>query len=188
MGGVSGKVAAVAFLAGLACSLQAGWIHAKALLARGLVEAAWQRTLAGAGSQAPWPWADTHPVARLRCRRLGADVLVLAGSSGRTLAFGPGHVVGTAAPGALGNAVVGGHRDTHFAFLQNLEAGDLLEVVTARGATVVYRVEGARILDRRETAVMEDRGDQRLTLVTCYPFDTVVPGGPLRYVVTAAQS
>ena len=24
-----------------------------------------------------------------------------------------------------------------------------------------------------------------LTLVTCYPFDAVVPGGPLRYVVTA---
>jgi sortase A len=24
-----------------------------------------------------------------------------------------------------------------------------------------------------------------LTLVTCYPFDAIVPGGPLRYVVTA---
>jgi sortase (surface protein transpeptidase) len=25
----------------------------------------------------------------------------------------------------------------------------------------------------------------RLTLVTCYPFDAIEPGGPLRYVVTA---
>jgi sortase A len=24
-----------------------------------------------------------------------------------------------------------------------------------------------------------------LTLVTCYPFDALVPGGPLRYIVTA---
>jgi len=24
-----------------------------------------------------------------------------------------------------------------------------------------------------------------LTLITCYPFDAVVPGGPLRYVVRA---
>ncbi len=40
----------------------------------------------------PWPWADTHPVARLIAPAQDADVLVLAGASGRTLAFGPGHL------------------------------------------------------------------------------------------------
>ena len=30
-------------------------------------------------------------------------------------------------------------------------------------------------------------GDTRLTLVTCYPFDAIRPGGPLRYVVVAAS-
>ena len=28
-------------------------------------------------------------------------------------------------------------------------------------------------------------GGERLLLVTCYPFDALVPGGPLRYVVVA---
>jgi sortase A len=27
-----------------------------------------------------------------------------------------------------------------------------------------------------------------LTLVTCYPFDAIVPGGPLRYAVTAVAA
>ena len=30
-------------------------------------------------------------------------------------------------------------------------------------------------------------GDDRLTLVTCYPFDSPVPGGTLRYVVVATR-
>ena len=34
-------------------------------------------------------------------------------------------------------------------------------------------------------AVALDAAQPRLTLVTCYPFDAVVPGGPLRLVVTA---
>ena len=28
-------------------------------------------------------------------------------------------------------------------------------------------------------------GEARLTLITCYPFDALRAGGPLRYVVTA---
>ena len=32
---------------------------------------------------------------------------------------------------------------------------------------------------------MERTGVSELTLVTCFPFDTVRPGGPLRYVVHA---
>ena len=35
--------------------------------------------------------------------------------------------------------------------------------------------------------VLLDAGDDRLTLVTCYPFDARVPGGPLRYVVVAIR-
>jgi len=44
------------------------------------------------------------------------------------MAFGPGHLSGTPLPGEAGNAVVTGHRDTHFAFLRRLRLGDVLEV------------------------------------------------------------
>jgi sortase A len=164
----------------------AAWIEVKARLAQHLVRAAWQRTLAGERQARPWPWADTHPVARLVVPGQRVELFVLAGASGRTMAFGPGHVDGTARPGEAGNAVVSGHRDTHFAFLRRLREGDAILVERPDGVVRRYAVRGARIVDRRETWVAShDFDDTRLTLVTCYPFDAVRPGGPLRYVVTA---
>ena len=79
---------------------QASYIHAKAWLAQYLIRAAWERSLATGTTVKPWSWADTWPVARLVAPRQDADLYVLAGDSGRSLAFGPGHRFGTPAPGA----------------------------------------------------------------------------------------
>ena len=117
-------LAVAAALAGLGLLADAGWIHAKAALAQHLLAGAWARTRDGEARARPWPWADTWPLARLSVARLGVRRLVLAGASGRTLAFGPGHHAGTALPGAPGNAVISGHRDTHFRFLGELRPGD----------------------------------------------------------------
>ncbi|MFI4945542.1 MAG: class GN sortase [Burkholderiales bacterium] len=163
----------------------AAWIEVKAQLAQLLIRRAWRQESAGAGDTRPWPWADTHPVARLLVPSRGVDTFVLAGASGRTLAFGPGHLDGTSSPGARGNAVISGHRDTHFAFLRRLERGDLVVVEARDGRLRRFVVASTRIVDRRDLAVVADVGDTRLTLVTCYPFDALQPGGPLRYVVVA---
>jgi sortase A len=164
---------------------RAAWIEAKAHLAQWLIRRAWQQVAAGAGDVRPWPWADTYPVARLLVPRRGVDMVVLAGASGRTLAFGPGHIEGTAGPGAAGNAVISGHRDTHFAFLRRLRSGDEVVIVGRDGRAHRYVVASMRVVDRRDLWVTADAGDKRLTLVTCYPFDALRPGGPLRYVVVA---
>ena len=164
---------------------RAAWIAGKARLAQHLVRDAWGKTLAGGGHALPWPGAATYPVARLLVPGGGVDVIVLAGASGRPMAFGPGHLSGTPRPGEAGNSVVSGHRDTHFAFLRHLRAGDEIVVERRDGRHRRYVVEGSRIVDRRETGVLRDAVDTRLTLVTCYPFDALRPGGPLRYVVTA---
>ncbi len=164
----------------------AGLIEAKAWLAPLLIERSWQRSLARGGQPVkPWPWADTWPVARLRAPGHGIERLVLAGDSGSSLAFGPGHVTASATPGAPGLAVIGGHRDTHFAFLQSLRVGDALQLELPNGELRDYRVEQLRVVDTRREAVPVQRGEERLLLVTCYPFDAVVPGGPLRLVVDA---
>jgi sortase A len=166
---------------------EAAYIQAKAWLAQRLIAAAWDRSLASGAAVKPWPWADTFPVARLEAPRQGAVLMVLAGASGRTLAFGPGHVDGTPLPGDPGNAVISGHRDTHFAFLRELRSGDLLVVHSASGRLVRYIVSGIEVVRNKDVRVLLDTGDDRLTLVTCYPFDSPMPGGSLRYVVVATR-
>ena len=94
------------------------YIPAKAWLAQELMQRAWVRGQSGAARPVPWPWADTWPVARLTSKARAVDLIVLAGGSGRTLAFGPGHLSASAMPGETGNTVIAGHRDTHFEFLE----------------------------------------------------------------------
>jgi sortase A len=179
---------AAALILALAGALQFGhgaWIYAKAQLAQVLIENAWQRRLAGEPAPKPWPWADTSPVARLEAPAQGVRIYVLAGSSGRTLAFGPGHQAGTPNPGERGNSVIGGHRDTHLSFLRDVKRGELMRIERPDGVWVDYRVTELDVLDRRETWVLRDGGGTRLTLVTCWPFDALAAGGPERYVVIA---
>lgn len=172
-------------LAGAASFGRGAYILVKAQVAQSLLHAAWDRTRATGEAVKPWPWADTHPVARLIAPAQDADVLVLAGASGRTLAFGPGHLDGSALPGDTGNAIVTAHRDTHFRFLRTIAPGDELVVERADGATRHFRIRGTYVADYRELRLPRDTPVPTLTLVTCYPFDALNPGGPLRYVVVA---
>lgn len=164
-----------------------GWIHGKAWLAQALIARAWSAGLASGTAPPPWPWADTRPVARLEVPALGVDEIVLAGASGRTLAFGPGHLDGTAMPGAPGVSVVSGHRDTHFRFLERLRRGTVIRVERPDGTWQDYRVEQTRVVNVNDVSILPSAtGRPRLLLTTCYPFDAVTPGGDLRYLVLAA--
>src|SRR6267154_2711337 len=90
-------------LAGLVLFGQGAYIHAKALLAQVLLERAFSETIASGREVKPWSWADTWPVARIEVKRLHASAIVLAGSSGQALAFGPGHVELTPDAGERGD-------------------------------------------------------------------------------------
>ena len=187
-GGKRGAWAVAALLAlGFWQLGQGAYIPAKAWLAQELMQRAWLRVGAGEDRAAPWPWADTWPVARLSAKSHDVDLIVLAGGSGRTLAFGPGHLSASALPGEIGNMVIAGHRDTHFAFLRDVEPGTRVSVESFAGVTTEYEVIGRNVVDSRKGSLLLDTHDAVLTLVTCYPFDAVDPGGPLRFVVTARR-
>ena len=95
--------------------------------------------------------------------------------------------IGTAAPGAWGNSVIVAHRDTHFAFLRNLEIDEEIAIETATGALARYRVREVAIVDKTDTRVLDSADSAQLTLITCYPFDAVQPGSRQRYVVIAER-
>lgn len=169
---------------GLALVIQGLWIPTKAWAAQRLISRAWSEVREGRNQVRPWPWADTWPVARLRLTGSDPPLYVLAGASGQSLAFGPAHVSNSASPGELDHVVIAGHRDTHFAPLEHLAAGHEIEVETANGSTH-YRVDGTAVVHESRVDLLERTGRAELTLITCFPFDTIVPGGPLRYVVHA---
>jgi sortase A len=159
------------------------WIYAKAELAQVLLRRSWSETMAGRERVRPWPWADAWPVARIILP--DSDHIVLGGASGRNLAFAPGHLDGSAVPGGSGTCVIAGHRDTHFAALGDLVAGDTVQLEDASGSVSTYLVTASAVVDQGQTEVLANSSEPTLVLITCWPFDAVTPGGPLRYVVWA---
>ncbi len=185
--GQMGALVMATFLAGLGTwqVAAAGWIHAKAIVAQRLIAASWQQARAGGPARRPWPWADMRPVARLSVPKRGVELFVLDSATQRALAFGPAHVSGTSAPAGWGNTVLVAHRDTHFAFLRNLAVEDEIEIEGARGEPARYRVREVAVVDQSEARVLDFADTAQLTLITCFPFDTIQPGTRQRYVVIA---
>ena len=171
-------------VAGLILFGQGGYIHAKALLAQVLLERAFTATIATGRETKPWSWADTWPVARIEVKRIHASTIVLAGSSGQALAFGPGHLEQTPDAGERGVAVYSAHRDTHFRFLRDVAIGDEIEVTRSDGRTFRYRADSTSIVRYDASGIDPLSSGYELVLSTCWPFDALTPG-PDRYLLHA---
>ena len=171
-------------LAGLILFGQGAYIRAKALLAQVLLQRAFAETIATGRDTKPWSWADTWPVARIEVKRLSASAIVLAGSSGQALAFGPGHVELTANAGERGVAVYSAHRDTHFRFLKDVRIGDVIEVTRRDGNVFRYLADSHSVVRFDQFGIDPSSNEYELVLSTCWPFDAVTPG-PDRYLLHA---
>ena len=174
-------------LLGIGLAFIAGglWIPAKAMLAQHLLENAWQNTRKDKKVAKPWPWADTWPIARLTID--GKSTIVLSDAGGESLAFGPSHVSGSAKPGTMGTSVISAHRDTHFQVLKTVKPGNVVTLERADGTEQYYEVLETRILPNPELSLPLEDGRDRLILVTCWPFDAVVPDTQKRFAVLAER-
>ncbi len=172
-------------LSGLALAGQGAYIHAKAMVAQVLLERAFAETTATGRDVKPWSWADTWPVARIDVPRIGAHAIVLHGSTGQALAFGPGHVAQTPAPGEPGIAVYSAHRDTHFRFLKDVVIGDEVRVTRRDGTAFRYRVTHTSIVRYDDSGIDPLASGHGIILSTCWPLDARTEG-PLRYLVHAS--
>jgi len=185
----AGKYLMIAFfLFGLIFFSQSIWIQAKASTAQLLIERSWQATLSAPNStehETPWPWADTWPVARLVFPQHGKELFALAGSNGTSLAFGPGHLDGSALPEEAGTKVFSAHRDTHFHFFSDIDHGDQVLMQSRDGKWQHLHITNTRIVDTEKEKWLLNLDSEKVLLITCYPFDAVDTGGPLRFVATA---
>lgn len=174
-------------LIGLILFGQGAYIHAKARLAQVLLERAFTTTIASGHQTKAWSWADTWPVARIEVKRIHASAIVLAGSSGQALAFGPGHVERTPDAGERGVAVYSAHRDTHFSFLRDVAIGDEIEITRRDGQKFRYRANSSSVVRFDASGIDPLAGGYELVLSTCWPFDALTPG-PDRYLLHATMT
>ncbi len=170
----------------------ASWIQGKAIIAQQLLNASWNKTLNDLNdgkktkTHKPWPWADTWPVAKLIVPQHNIEQIILAGDSGSSLAFAPGHSYASAAPNTSGTTIISAHRDTHFRFLKELKIDEIIFIQTT-DKTMSYQVYEIKIVDSKTFKLQPGRDRQTLVLVTCYPFDSLSSGGSLRYLVYASR-
>lgn len=120
---------------------------------------------------APPPPVEGEAVARIVIPRIGVDKIVVSGVSRDDLKRAPGHYPGTPLPGQAGNAAIAGHRTTYgapFHRVDELEPGDEILVTTLQGS-FRYEVFGSEIVLPSAVEVVQDQGDDRLTLTSCHP-------------------
>ena len=181
-------VAALVLIAGICLTCRALYLHAKAELAGILIRRAWEQSLATGKPHAPWPWADTHPVARLQIPRLGYDEMVLEGASPRNLAFGPARLFSGAKLGESGNVILAGHRTSWFKPLEGIVQDDSIQLEWFDSHRQLhqrtYSVSEIRVVDPRDVTLLAPTSQEALTLITCYPFGRS-PYSPQRFIVRA---
>ncbi len=112
---------------------------------------------------------------------IGVEREIVEGTGRGDLQRGPGHYLGTPLPGQAGNSAIAGHRTTYgqpFHDLDLLQPGDAIYVETLQGR---FRYEvlpqtdaegnevGHFIVHPSQIEVLDDVGDNRLTLTACHP-------------------
>lgn len=140
---------------------------------------------ADSGPAAPTPQGPQlgEAVAKLSIPRLDTQLYVVEGDGVQQLRRGPGHLIGSAMPGAEGNCVIAGHRDTHFRILKDIRKGDDI-VIETRTGEYLYRVKTTSVVSPKNIQPLQPTSDAELHLVTCYPF-YYVGSAPKRFVVQA---
>jgi sortase A len=121
-------------------------------------------------------------VASLVIPRLGVDEVVVEGVGEPELRAGPGHMIGSAAPGDSGTSVISAHRDRHFHPLAGIAVGDTIITETER-ARVTWKVVRLRVVEADEPA-LRSTVSPTLTLTTCWPIRYLGPA-PDRLIVDA---
>ena len=183
--GIALLVAGSALVAWAGNSYVRGWIaqeRARSEWDERVARAAVDRGRAVAAQLPQAAAAEGAPVARLVIERIGLDDIVLEGVTASALNGGPGHLPGSALPGAEGNAVISAHRDRHFRRLGELKIGDTIKTSTITDSAI-WTIVGRRVVGRAAPVIRQERG-RVLTLTTCWPIG-YLGGAPERLILRA---
>ena len=160
-------------------------IEIKSRVAQVLMQYAWHKSIKTGLDQKPWKSFDGVPIFRLRIKEHNVDQIVLSGNWGQSLAFGPAFHQESNLPGDGGATILSSHRDSHGIFIKNLQKGNVIEIQDRSKQWHTYIVENFNIININRDKIIKTGSKEALLIVTCYPFDALRAGTPLRYIVFA---
>jgi sortase A len=180
------KILGVLIILGLIFCGKGLYMQSKAFVAQQLLSFAWARHLQDGQLYKAWPWADSAPLAKLTFP--GKDpLIILSGATGSNLAFAPSWMLSSTPFAQGGNSVIVAHNDTHFNQLKGISVDDKLQLSTYGNERLFYQVMDMKVIDETDVSVIENNGDELLTLITCYPFDSAIYNSDQRFVVIAKR-
>ncbi len=122
-------------------------------------------------------------IGKLLIPQLDADMPIVEGTEAEQLSKGAGHFSTTAFPLDNEQILLSGHRDTIFRSFDKLELGHELIIEMPYG-TFTYIIEKMEVVDQYDQTVIGPKGEEVLTLSTCYPF-RYIGDAPERFIVYA---
>ena len=110
-------------------------------------------------------------VGRLIILSANINHYVVFGATNKKLEYGPGYILGTSLPGTGGNFAIAGHRTTYGAPFGNLDRVQVGETIIFQTNTnqYKYKIIEVKIVSPEDNYVLENYGDDRITLTTCHP-------------------
>ena len=114
---------------------------------------------------------DGEPIAVIKIPAIHVTRTVVESVALSQLKRGPGHYPETPLPGQAGNVAIAGHRTTYgqpFHNIDKLRKGDQIIFETLQGR-YVYEVTGLVVVSPKQVSILEDKGDNRVTLIACHP-------------------
>lgn len=118
------------------------------------------------------PPPTDHTPLRLIIPKLGVDQTIIQGVDWEALRQGIGQLPNNVTPADDGNLVLAAHNDIYgeyFRYLDQLEPGDQFQIQT-RTEIFTYTVREWDLYEPNDVHVMDSRGGQTATLISCYPY------------------
>lgn len=120
-------------------------------------------------------------IGKLIVTKTGEQIPILMGATEENLRGGATLYDNGIYPGDKGTAIILGHRETTFGFLENIKDSDIVEVQSLNH-TYKFKVKKTYVTNPEDESILAQEEGPSMTLVTCYPFRYVGPA-PDRFIV-----
>ena len=176
-------LSAILAIAGIIFLFLAFKIEIKARVAQYLLNNAWNKTIETGDEYEPWPGFDGYPILKLNIPKFKLQQIVLNNTSGQSLAFGPSFHPETYLPKENKITAISSHRDSHGYYIRDLKINDFVILEDKEDNKFTYKVKNFKIINVEDKDLQFNKKNSQLLLITCYPFDAVISGTNLRYIV-----